>query len=531
MKNLKHYIFAGLLATAVLGSCTDLDENPYTFVSPDQFYKNETQVEDALNGVYRQFRNYTGNYKNILRLETCTEFSQPNRGPKDDNQNINDWYDVNSGNNSSTFTNLWDRAYTTINRANTLLHRMQNVTMSDTKRERVEAQARFMRAYSYFYLVKIFGGVPIPESYTSGLEGLEIPRKSVEEVYTYLIADLEYCESVLPQRGMADYDVWRISKGAAQGLLSEVYLYRASMEGNKDFYQKCADYCKKIVDSGIYQLMPNYLDLWYAFNPTGAKNNMESLLELQYAAVSGEDNSMHRMFGTFGDSYYNAEGGSYFYLRTGPSIYAYESYSDNDVRKQVFITKGTGRKGSNETYMEFDPADKAHYPGSKGWQSCTPGNAKYYDFSTTASLLMSANNFMLLRYSEILLNYAEALNQLTPGSPDALKYLNMVHQRAGLEALNITDGTELDNAIFQERGWEFIGEGKLYFDELRTDRLGKNVYEFIKRGVSEGMNYFRPLNFVPQKSFLWKIPKGDLNSNPALEQNPDNVSDPRYPLN
>lgn len=178
-----------------------------------------------------------------------------------------------------------------------------------------------MRAYSYFYLVKIFGGVPIPESYTSGLEGLEIPRKSVEEVYTYLIADLEYCESVLPQRGMADYDVWRISKGAAQGLLSEVYLYRASMEGNKDFYQKCADYCKKIVDSGIYQLMPNYLDLWYAFNPTGAKNNMESLLELQYAAVSGEDNSMHRMFGTFGDSYYNAEGGSYFYLRTGlPSM-------------------------------------------------------------------------------------------------------------------------------------------------------------------------------------------------------------------
>lgn len=144
---------------------------------------------------------------------------------------------------------------------------------------------------------------------------------------------------------------------------------------------------------------------------------------------------------------------------------------------------------------------------------------------------MSANNFMLLRYSEILLNYAEALNQLTPGSPDALKYLNMVHQRAGLEALNITDGTELDNAIFRERGWEFIGESKLYFDELRTDRLGKNVYEFIKRGVSEGMNYFRPLNFVPQKSFLWKIPKGDLNSNPALEQNPDNVSDPRYPLN
>jgi hypothetical protein len=178
----------------------------------------------------------------------------------------------------------------------------------------------------------------------------------------------------------------------------------------------------------------------------------------------------------------------------------------------------------------FVAADKGHYPGTKGWQSCTPGNGKYYDFKTDASLLMSANNFMILRYSEVLLNYAEALNQLNAGSAEALKYLNMVHQRAGLSALSVTSQTDLDNAIFQERGWEFIGEGKLYFDELRTNRLGKNVYDFISKGVAEGMNYFRKLNFVPQKSFLWKIPKTDLDSNSALEQNPDNVSDPNYPL-
>lgn len=95
-----------------LGSCTDLDEQPYTFVNPAQFYKNESQLSEALNSVYAQFRNYNGNYMNIMRLEDCTEFGQPNRGPKEDNQNINDWYDINSGNTSSTFINLWNRAYT-----------------------------------------------------------------------------------------------------------------------------------------------------------------------------------------------------------------------------------------------------------------------------------------------------------------------------------------------------------------------------------------------------------------------------------
>ena len=71
-----------------------------------------------------------------------------------------------------------------------------------------------------------------------------------------------------------------------------------------------------------------------------------------------------------------------------------------------------------------------------------------------------------------------------------------------------------------------IGEAKLYYDELRTDRLGKRLKEFMKRGVAEGMYLFQELQFVPQKNFLWKIPQGDLDSNPALEQNPDNISAP-----
>lgn len=84
---------------------------------------------------------------------------------------------------------------------------------------------------------------------------------------------------------------------------------------------------------------------------------------------------------------------------------------------------------------------------------------------------------------------------------------------------------DLDEAIFLERGWEFIGEAKIYYDELRTNRLGKRLKAFVDKGVSEGLYLFLPLNFIPTKDFLWMIPEVDLKSNDALVQNPKNISD------
>lgn len=115
-------------------------------------------------------------------------------------------------------------------------------------------------------LVRLFGGVPIPETFTNSLEGLEIPRKSIDEVYNYILEDLNYCENNLPIRGTDKYDVWRVSKGVVQTLLGEVYLTLASMENNDGYYKKCVEYCEKVIQSGVYSLVDNYSDLWYAFN-------------------------------------------------------------------------------------------------------------------------------------------------------------------------------------------------------------------------------------------------------------------------
>lgn len=506
-----------LLVLASLSSCTDLQETPYTFIDPSSFYTNGAQLNEGLSSVYSNFRKMAGNYKYIMRVECCTDFGQPCY-TKEDCPLINSWYDVNNA-STYTFTTVWSQAYTAINGANTILARGENISMDDSLKIRIFAQAKFLRAYSYFILVRLYGGVPIPATYTSSLEGLEIPRQSVSDVYDYIIKDLEYCDMHLPLKGSADYDVWRASKGAAEALLGEVYLTRASMEGVPDYYQKCKDYCLKVIKSKVYDLVPDYKNLWYAFN-ANAKNNQESIFELQYTAISGQENTMHRMFG-LGNSITIPGFGAYFYHRYGPSIYAWESYDSNDKRLGAFITQYTW---NNKNY-EFVASDNGFYPGSKNWLTSTPGNAKYYDFQTDASVMLPCANFYMLRYSEVLLNYAEALNQLEGGSDEARAKLNEVHERAGLTALPSMNQADLDNAIFQERAWEFIGEGKLYYDELRTNRLGSRVKTFIDKGVANGMYQFQSLKFVPKKSFLWKIPQSDLDSNPALEQNPDNVSD------
>ena len=182
MKQLKNILRGlALLSLFIFSSCTDLDEKPYTFIDPDSFYKNEEQLNAGLTNVYNQFRSMMSDYTYTMRIEECTDFGQPCQ-TKENGHYINCWYDINNA-SSSTFSKLWKAAYVTINSTNTVLARGEKVDISNEKKSRIYAQARFLRAYTYFVLVRLFGGVPIPETFTNSLEGLEIPRKSIDEVY------------------------------------------------------------------------------------------------------------------------------------------------------------------------------------------------------------------------------------------------------------------------------------------------------------------------------------------------------------
>jgi starch-binding outer membrane protein, SusD/RagB family len=525
MKSLNYIFLIG--SVSFLCSCTDLTEVPYTFVAPSTFYTSAEDLEMAVTSVYNGYQKAFGGstYKYTMYLELLTEFGSPAYA-KDNAQYWHAWVDVNNA--SNTFTN-WASAYTVINRANIVLGRGEGVAMDDSLRNRYFAEVRFLRALTYFNLVRLFGGLPIPESYTTSSEGLEIARKTVDETYEYIIADLEYAEENLPLKSSySSDDSWRPAKGAAEALLGDVYLTRGSMDENSTYYEKAKEYCGKVIDSEEYQLEPDFKDLWYWWN-TGNKNGKESLFEIQYGQLSGLYNNMHVMFGV---NITEATLGCYMYRRFGPSIQAYESYSDNDTRKAgTMLTKFYRTEKGNTSVitdtLEFLASDNGYYPGTKKWNTASPGNIKYYDRTAeSASLMYPQANIYVIRYADVLLNYAEAENYLNGPTSDALAKFNAVRNRANLSSLSGMTKDSLDEYIFRERGWEFIGEGQLYFDELRTGRLGKNVKAENKYGLSKGIYMYQSLEFVPKKTFLWKIPTYDLNSNAALVQNPDNVSDP-----
>ncbi|MDO5446455.1 MAG: RagB/SusD family nutrient uptake outer membrane protein [Prevotellaceae bacterium] len=534
MKTIKKYfVGAVLFATAMGGftSCGNLDENPYTFIDPSSYYKTEAEVNSALNTVYNRFRNLfrDNNQMFLANLELFTEQGWPTY-PKNGMNALTYWHDINNASYSDLGVyKTWAANYVVINDANIVIARADGVDMSKDAKDQIKGQAYFLRAYSFYYLLRLFGGVPLPTDYTKGVTGLEMPRATVDETYERIIEDLTTAESLLPVRGTKGYDVWRASKGAAQALLGEVYLYRASMNGNNtEYLKKAMEYSKAVIDSKVYSLMPEFTDQYYWFNQAGAKNNQESLFELQFSPENGQDNGMHIRFG-LGRTYNNYMG-CYQYARMGVSAFLNKEMVDNgDKRANAFLTYFEDDKGNK---YQFDAATykwvctndpSLTVTNDKSMELRCPFNCKYFDQHTDFSLQHPCANFPMLRYAEVLLNYAEASNLL--GGSDAVTYLNMIRNRAGLANFSGSGKDAIDEEIFQQRRYEFVGEGKIYFDELRRNVIGQYNEDKCKNGVAMGMPYFeQQLEFKAGRSFLFKIPQTDLDGNSALVQNPDNVA-------
>lgn len=514
MKKATYIIFSMLLGLHT--QCTDVDEEVFSFISPENFYTSAEDLNKVLTGVYDRFQfgyGQSGRLNYYLPLESLTELGAPNR-TEDGAHLYNVWF---GANDPDMAVNKWQHSYDIINTANVVLGRGEDIEMDEAAKARMFAEARFLRGISYFFLVRLYGGVPIPETFTQSKEGLDIPRKTVEEVYDYIIADLEYAAENLPLKSeYAESEKWRASKGAAQAFLGAVYLTRGSMTGNTEYFQQSKTYSQMVIESGEYALEADFRDLWTWYNP-GNKNGVESIFEIQHGNLSGEDNNMHVHMGV-NIAVADPNLGKYMFHRYGPSFYAYNSYSDQDYRKSsTFLTEVTLSNGS---YYKWVQEDKGIYPGSEGWQSATPGNVKYYDRSDMA---YPGANIYIMRYAEVLLNYAEAENALHGPTADAFEKINLVRNRALLDAL--TEGItqeQFADYVYRERSWEFIGEGKLYYDGIRTGKITEAVKAEVVYGNENGLFLYTPLQFAPTKDFLWKIPVYDLNSNPALEQNPDN---------
>jgi hypothetical protein len=471
--------FIWLMLAAGLCSCGRLDQSPESNFTPDHFYKNADDAKSAMNAVYDPL-NSANMYNQAMWVlqDQATDDAEWGGGRSTANQAKNDLDRYTFTPATPTFQGTWGTIYAAINRANAVLDRVQGVQMDTALKSRLIAEAKFMRGFYYFTLVRLFGGVPLKTKETTSLsEDLSLPRATEDEVYKQIIADFSDAESVLPL-SYTGADLGRATKGAATAFLAKVYLTRQN-------WALAAAKCKEVMDLGVYNLWDNFADVFLIAN----KNGKETIFEIQAQGGGlGE--------GSFMQGYMRAVfarvNGITGFGDDPPTRNLYDAYSAPDKRRNITI------KRYSDTTDPKAPAN-IEFPGYVN---------KYLDPAATGNS-EGSNNFPIIRYADVLLMYAEALNELGAGNTEAFNAVNRVRRRAGIPELSLPMSKEaFRDSVLLERRLELAFEGHRWYDLVRTKRL------------ISAMKAQNPGITVRETNYLYPIPQSEMDVNPNLQQNP-----------
>ena len=473
----KTYILAALL-TMSLTACQDkfLALAPISSINTASYYQTQSDILTALSGAYGalQFAGQYGQYYVMTDIPSDDTYPVLS-GTVTDQDQFDKFYLITT---NPYLLTAWSDGYRGIYRSNTVIGRIAGITMDETLKNRIIGEAKFLRALMYFNLVRFFGDVPLVlTEITDPLQGYEYGRAPVADVYAQIIKDLTDAATVLPAT-YTGADVGRATSGAAKSLLGKVYLTQKN-------YSAAAAKLKEVIDQGTYSLLPNYASL---FTPAN-KNSRESIFEVQYKKGNiGEGSG-------YANSYAPTNSGSSVIAFGGggnniPTADLERSYEPNDPRKNISLATSYLNTGGNRV--------EAYYI------------KKYADPPVVVN--DSEDNWYVLRYADVLLMYAEALNE-TGKTADALTYLSQVRRRVGLADKAITAQTDMRLALEQERRVELAFEGHRWFDLVRTDRAipvlnAKAAVIGIKTALTPDKLIFP----VPQSQI-------DINSS-KLKQNP-----------
>ncbi|GAB2775602.1 RagB/SusD family nutrient uptake outer membrane protein [Rhabdobacter roseus] len=445
----------------LVSSCDFLQEDPQDFLSPLNFYRTEADAVAAVNAIYSSL-SPTWNLGDL-----ASDLLNEGAAPRTENLELQT-FTFSSAN--PHFATLWQTRYVAINRANTAIERIPMIDMNAERRSRLVGEAKFLRALNYFDLVKAFGDVPLILQETKGLDQQNATRSPALEVYRQIIQDLEEAHPQLPLT-YASVETGRATRGAALALLARAYLFSQN-------YPKAAETARTVTTLN-YSLVPNYADIW----PSERENGPEHIFSIQYkAGVRGS--GFNETFGVRGGRAPITGGSGAFVKRS-----FYNSFEPGDVRRDISIkTSFTFSDGSTQT---FEP----HVWKFFNLNFITPSNTD--------------TNWPLIRYSEVLLILAEALNEVHNGpTPEALEAINQVRRRAKVPELAATlSQQQFREAILRERGWELAFEGHRRYDLIRLNKLQEVMAPL---GVTVQ---------VPTHN-LYPLPQRELDVNKNLQQNP-----------
>ncbi len=475
---MRKYIFIAIAATVVSACDGFLELEPEFSLNESAFYKTSGDFETALIGAYSELQNiHDGDFLYLTELTTDNaeiQWSSPTTSESEaDEMNVT---------LANTFINaIYSSSFTMIAWCNNIITKIDDVSLDESLKDQYKGEALFLRAYSYFNLVRLYGDVPkvtAPFGSPDEIASSDLSRKPVSEIYDLIISDLSTSADLLS--GVSGLSKSRASEGAAKTLLGKVYLTQQE-------YGLCADVLDDVLAMG-YTLEDDYADL---FTP-GNDDLSESIFEIKYLSGNiGEGNSFSSIFTPplFNIALFpgNMQGSG----RINPTDDMGNAYEDGDLRKAASFADSVLLL--DDTYADNNYAKK------------------FVDF-TTGVVGDGGVNFTSLRYADVLLMYAEALNE-TNMTVDAHDYVNMVRDRADLGDLAGLTKADLTLAIEQERRVEFFCEGHRWFDLVRTGRA-----ETVINAHFDDLG----LNFTLEPhELLMPIPQRELDIDPDLGQNPD----------
>ena len=472
------FICFSLLICALMVNCKkNLTETPYSFLGEADSYKTAADAVTAVNAVYDRLRTFYGMPMLLLSDLNADDMTIRADGGASSVELDQNTYTAANG----TFDGLYTNTYLFIDRANRVIKNVPQITMDAAQKTKIVGEAKFLRALGYFNLVRAFGSVPLVISPTTDVVNVAIARVSADSIYAQIINDLKDADNAaLPAKYTAAGEVGRATSGAVKSLLAKVYLTR------KDWTNAAAK-AKEVIDAGNYSLFPDYKDIFIPEN----KNGREHIFSAQYSCVKNSYGSaMGLNFAIFFSWPVQQSGGS---CQADENFAA--SYETGDYRKKVTIIT-----------QKVNPATGALVLSRTGSHV-----DKYWD-PAPCGLDQARNNFMVIRYADVLLMYAEALNELSGPVADAYSAINQVRTRARngdatANPQNLAGLTkeQFRDAVANERKWELCFEGHRRWDLLRTDK-------YVTTLQAAGLP-------AQAKNLVYPIPQNERDVNSALTQN------------
>ncbi|MTI33182.1 RagB/SusD family nutrient uptake outer membrane protein [Xanthovirga aplysinae] len=462
---IKKYILSGILGGALLMGATScgedfLDRKPLDTRMEDNFYQTESDAMEALVAVYDVLQWQAvgpGPFNPVLMtLDIASGDTKKGGSGPADLAYFQEFSDQNVTAENPVLVGWWEKYYSGIYRANLLLERIEGVSADSDFMERTKAEAKFLRAYYYFDLVRLFGNIPLI------LEPLD-PEEYVQEqvnpqaIYNQIATDLLEAIKALPSTVVGE-EIGRVTSHAAKALLAKAYLHHnadlVSANDGTVNKAKALAFLEEVIASGQFDLVPNFADIW----TLAGENNIESVFEIQFSEHStwgdwgylrGTDGNMSvAMQGIRGYTGEDEEGYYSGWSFSVPKPELVAEYDNIDQRKvATFIN----------VEEELEPETYAtDYPDYTGFYTRKySANGEHFGSEGDQNQNFK-NNIRAIRFADVLLMAAEL------GSPQANEYFNRVRRRAGLNEIDAS----LEN-IKQERRLEFALEGLRYFDLVR----------------------------------------------------------------